>query len=163
MTTGHGEQASERELVLSRVVDAPRARLWEAWTTPEQLKQWFVPKPWEIARVELDLRPGGVFHTVMRSPDGTEYDNPGIYLEIVPYERLVFTDAYVSAWQPSEKPFMTAILTMEDAGPGKTRYTAVARHWTVDDRVAHEKMGFYDGWGTVLDQLVAYVNGGKVS
>jgi uncharacterized protein YndB with AHSA1/START domain len=67
-------------------------------------------------------------------------------------ERLVFTDAYTSAWQPSEKPFMTAILTFEDEG-GKTRYTARALHWTVADRETHEKMGFHEGWGAVTDQL----------
>ena len=119
MVAVNQESSAERELVLTRVVDAPRDRLWQAWTTPDMLKQWFVPKPWEITLVELDLRPGGVFHTVMRSPEGAEYDNPGVCLEVVPQERLVFTDAYVRAWQPSEKPFMTAIVTMEDAGPAR--------------------------------------------
>lgn len=91
----------------------------------------------------------------MRGPDGTEYPNRGIYLEVVPNERLVFTDAYVSAWTPSEKPFMTVILTFEDAGDGKTRYTARVRHWTVADREAHEKMGFHQGWGIATSQLEA--------
>lgn len=162
MAATDNSAASRRELVLERVVDAPRALLWKAWTSPEHLKEWFVPKPWSIARVELDLRPGGVFRTVMMDPEGKEYDNPGVCLEVVPQERLVFTDAYTAGWQPAEKPFMTAVVTFQDAGPGKTRYTAIARHWTVEDKVAHEKMGFHDGWGTVLDQLVAYVNAGKV-
>ncbi len=92
---------------------------------------------------------------VMRSPDGQEMPNRGVYLEVVPNERLVFTDAYTKAWEPSQKPFMTAILTFEDAGNGKTKYTAVIRHWTLADCQAHEKMGFHQGWGQCADQLEA--------
>ena len=69
-------------------------------------------------------------------------------------ERLVFTDAYTKAWEPSEKPFLTGIVTFEDEG-GKTRYTARALHWTAADREAHEKMGFHEGWGQCADQLAA--------
>ena len=73
----------------------------------------------------------------------------------MPNEKLVFTDAFASAWEPSGKPFMTGILTFEDAGPGKTKYTARVRHWTVADREAHEKMGFHQGWAIATDQLEA--------
>ena len=100
------------------------------------------------------MRPGGSNLVVMRSPDGNEFPNPGVYLVVVPNERLVVTDAYTSAWVPSEKPFMTLILTFENEG-GKTRYTARARHWTDADREAHEKMGFHEGWGICTDQLAA--------
>ena len=82
----------------------------------------------------------------MRSPEGDEFPNRGVYLEVVPNERLVFTDAYTEAWLPSEKPFMTVILTFEDEG-GETIYTARVRHWTEADRQEHEKMGFHEGWG----------------
>jgi len=88
----------------------------------------------------------------MRGPDGKDLPNPGVYLEVVPNRRLVSTDAYVRAWQPSEKPFMTLDLTFEPVD-GKTRYTARARHWTAADREAHEKMGFHEGWGLCTDQL----------
>jgi uncharacterized protein YndB with AHSA1/START domain len=71
-------------------------------------------------------------------------------------ERLVFTDAYTKAWEPSAKPFMTAILTFDDEG-GKTRYTARVHHWTEADRETHEKMGFHEGWGQCADQLAALV------
>ena len=91
----------------------------------------------------------------MRSPEGVDYPNPGVYLEVVPNEKLVITDAYTEAWKPSEKPFMTVVLTFEDAGPGKTKYTAIARHWSAEDRDAHEKMGFHEGWGQCTDQLEA--------
>jgi uncharacterized protein YndB with AHSA1/START domain len=105
---------------------------------------------------ELDVRPGGANRIVMRGPDGIDLPNRGVYLEVVRNERLVFTDAYTEAWAPSEKPFMTVILTFEDEG-GKTRYTARVRHWTVADREAHEKMGFHQGWGQCADQLAALV------
>ena len=103
----------------------------------------------------MDVRPGGASCITMQSPDGQEFPNPGIYLEVVPNERLVFTDAFTSAWVPSEKPFMTGILTFEDAGNGRTNYTARVRHWTVADRDAHEKMGFHEGWGIATSQLEA--------
>lgn len=153
-STANAAPISDRELVLTRIIDAPREKLFRAWTDPELLKQWFAPLPWTISAAELDLRPGGTALVVMRDPDGNEYPNPGIYLEVVENERLVFTDAFTKAWEPSEKAFMTAIVTFEDIG-GKTRYTARARHWTVADREAHEKMGFHEGWGQCADQLAA--------
>jgi len=141
---------SDRELVLTRLIDAPREKLYRAWTDAELLKQWFAPKPWTTPQAELDVRPGGASLVVMRSPDGNDMPCPGVYLEVVPNQRLVFTDAYTSTWQPSQKPFMTVILTFEDEG-GKTRYTARVRHWTVADREAHEKIGFHHGWGQCAD------------
>jgi uncharacterized protein YndB with AHSA1/START domain len=147
-------ETSDRELMLTRLIDAPREKLYRAWTDATLLKQWFAPLPWTTSHVELDVRPGGASTVVMRSPEGNDMPCPGVYLEVVPNQRLVFTDAYISAWQPSEKPFMTVILTFEDEG-GKTRYTARVRHWTVADREAHEKMGFHQGWGQCADQLAA--------
>ena len=138
--------SADRELVLTRLINAPREKVYRAWTDPELLKQWFAPKPYTTPVVELDVRPGGCAYFVMRGPDGKDLPNRGVYLEVVPNERLVSTDAYVKAWEPSEKPFMTLILTFEDEG-GKTRYTARVRHWTVADREAHEKMGFPRGLG----------------
>jgi uncharacterized protein YndB with AHSA1/START domain len=102
----------------------------------------------------MDVRPGGKSLVIMRGPDGKEMPNPGVYLEVVKNEKLVATDAYTSDWMPSQKPFMTAIITFEDEG-GKTRYTARARHWSVEDCEAHEKMGFHTGWGIAADQMTA--------
>jgi uncharacterized protein YndB with AHSA1/START domain len=147
-------QANDRELVLTRLIDAPREKLYRAWTEPELLKQWFAPAPYTTPRAELDVRVSGANMVVMRGPEGNEIPCPGVYLEVVPNRRLVFTDAYTSAWEPSQKPFMTVILTFEDED-GKTRYTARVRHWTKEDREAHEKMGFHQGWGQCTDQLAA--------
>ena len=156
MTTTNAAPASDRELVLTRLIDAPREKLYRAWTDPTLLKQWFAPLPYTTPVAELDVRPGGSAFIVMRGPDGKDLPNHGVYLDVVPNQRLVSTDAYVKAWEPSDKPFMTLILTFEDEG-GKTRYTARVRHWTVADCEAHEKMGFHQGWGICADQLTALV------
>jgi uncharacterized protein YndB with AHSA1/START domain len=95
----------------------------------------------------------------MRGPDGSEFPNRGVYLEVVENERLVFTNAYTRAWEPSDKPFMTVILTFENQGRS-TKYTALVRHWTIGDREAHEKMGFHKGWAICTEQLAALVAGG---
>jgi len=147
---------SDRELVLSRVIDAPRQKVFRAWTDPELLKQWFAPLPYTTPIAELDVRPGGANLIVMRSPEGNDMPNRGVYLDVVENERLVYTDAYTKAWEPAAKPFMTVIVTFEDDG-GKTKYTARVRHWTVADRETHEKMGFHQGWGQCADQLAALV------
>jgi uncharacterized protein YndB with AHSA1/START domain len=143
-----------RELVLTRLIDAPRETLFRAWTDPELLKQWFAPLPYTTPHAELDVRAGGTSRITMRSPDGQDLPHSGVYLEVVENEKLVFTDAFTTAWEPSGKPFMTAIITFEDEG-GRTRYTARVLHWTEADREAHEAMGFHEGWGQCTDQLAA--------
>lgn len=140
------------ELVLTRLIDAPPEKVYRCWTEPELLKQWFAPKPYTTPVAELDVRPGGSALIVMRGPDGKDLPNPGVYLEVVPGRRLVSTDAYVKAWEPSAKPFITIVLTF-DPENGKTRYTARVRHWSAADCEAHEKMGFHQGWGQCADQL----------
>jgi uncharacterized protein YndB with AHSA1/START domain len=145
-----------RDLSLTRIINASPNLVYRAWTEPQLLQQWFAPRPWTTSRVENDLRVGGSSVLVMRSPDGQEFSNRGLYLEIVPNQRIVFTDAYTSAWELSENPFMTGILTFEDVAEG-TRYTALVRHWTTAAREAHEKMGFHQGWPICTEQLAALV------
>lgn len=152
--TSSGSPA-ERELSLTRVIDAAPETLYRCWTEPELIKQWFCPRPWTTPVVETDVRPGGSSYFVMRGPEGQEFPSRGVYLEVVPGRKLVFTDAFVSAWQPSEKAFMVGTITFEDAGAGKTKYTARVQHWSVADREAHEKMGFHPGWDIATDQLEA--------
>jgi uncharacterized protein YndB with AHSA1/START domain len=157
MTTSQTMTSTEgRDLVLTRMIDAVPEKVFRAWTEPELMKQWFAPAPWTTPAVETDVRPGGSNMIVMRGPDGTEFPNRGVYLEVVKNQRLVFTDAYTTAWEPSAKPFMTVILTFEEVD-GKTRYTARVRHWTEADREAHEKMGFHVGWPICTEQLAALV------
>jgi uncharacterized protein YndB with AHSA1/START domain len=151
----HSAFPAGRELVLTRTLKAPRHAVWRCWTEPALIVKWFTPPPWQTVHAEVDLRPGGSSLVVMRGPDGTEMPNRGIYLEVVPERRLVFTDAFIRAWEPSDKPFMTGILAFDDAPAGGTHYTATVRHWSEADRDAHEKMGFHDGWGTATQQLEA--------
>ena len=153
---------STLDLVLERVVDVPRELVWAAWTTPEHILKWFTPAPWKMVDCEIDLRPGGHFRTVMQSPEGQNFPNEGCYLEVVPNERLVFTSVLEAGYRPSKTisqpdglPF-TAVITLEPHGKG-TKYTAVAIHGREDVRKRHEAMGFHDGWGKALDQLVALV------
>jgi uncharacterized protein YndB with AHSA1/START domain len=145
-----------RDLILTRTIDAPAEKVFRAWTEPELLKQWFAPLPWTTPTVANDVRVGGGNLFVMKSPEGQEFPNCGVYLEVVKNKRLVFTDAYSAGWEPAEKPFMTVILTFDDVD-GKTNYTARVRHWSVADREAHEKMGFHVGWPICAEQLAALV------
>ena len=144
----------EHELVLARRLDASPGALFRCWTEPELMKRWFTPPPWRTVHVEGDLRPGGASLVVMEGPDGARVDNRGVYLAVEPGRRLVFTDAFTSAWVPSAKPFMVAEVTFEPDGDA-TRYVARARHWTAEDKAAHEAMGFHAGWGVAADQLEA--------
>lgn len=148
------------DLLLERVVDVSPELVWMAWTVPQHLKKWFTPKPWETTECEIDLRPGGIFRTVMRSPEGQEFPNIGCYLEVLKNKRLVWTDVLGPGFRPTEfkreVPSFTAVLTLEAQGKG-TKYSTLAMHRDEAGRKQHEEMGFHDGWGTVLDQLVAYV------
>jgi uncharacterized protein YndB with AHSA1/START domain len=148
----------ERELVLTRIIPAPAALLYRAWTEPALLKRWFAPKPYTVSQAETDPRPGGASRIVMRAPDGTEIPTNGVYLEVVENARIVFTDAYVRAWEPSAKPFFTGIVTFEPV-EGGTRYTTRVRHWSAEDCAAHKAMGFYEGWGLCADQLAELAAG----
>ena len=144
------------DLVLEREVDVPRELVWAAWTRPEHLRKWFVPRPWSITKCEVDLRPGGAFHFTMRSPEGQEFPNVGCFLEVVPNEKLAWTDALLPGYRPSEKPFFSAVVLLEPRGKG-TRYTAIAIHGDEATRKKHEEMGFHEGWGKCFDQLVEHV------
>ncbi len=142
------------DLVLERIVDVPPELVWAAWTTPKHICKWFTPAPWTVTSCEIDLRPGGAFRTVMRSPEGQKFPNAGCYLEIVPLQRLVWTDALLPGYRPAPKPFITAAITLEPSGKG-TRYHAHVMHADEASMKRHAEMGFHQGWGTALDQLVA--------
>ncbi len=149
------------DLFLERVVDVPPELVWTAWTQPEQIKKWFTPAPWTTVDCEIDLRPGGIFRTVMQSPEGQQFPNEGCFLEIVENRKLVWTGALQPGYRPiskaraAETPFLfSAVISMEPEGTG-TRYGALAIHSDEEDAKKHEAMGFHSGWGAALDQLVA--------
>jgi len=146
----------EFELSITRLIDAPPSEVFRAWIEPELLRQWWGPHGMTTPVCEMQLWVGGLFRTVMRAPDGTEYPNQGVFLDIQAPRRIVFTDAFGPGWVPSARAFMTAVITLEDVG-GRTRYTARALHWSDADRKAHDEMGFHEGWGQSLDRLVELV------
>jgi uncharacterized protein YndB with AHSA1/START domain len=152
-TSKHGD----RELRVSCELEVTPDKPYRAWTDPELLPHWFCPRPWGVSRARMDVRPGGASEVVMRSPEGQEFPNPGQFLEVVPNQRLVFTDAYLGDWQPSSKPFMTVVLRFEALPGGRTRYIASVNHWNADDCAAHEKMGFHEGWKMATEQLAELV------
>jgi uncharacterized protein YndB with AHSA1/START domain len=166
MTAATFEFDPKLDLVLRRTVDVSPALVWKAWTTPEHLMPWFCPTPWRATDCRIDLRPGGEFFTVMEGPAGERFENAGCYLEIIPEKRLTWTNALLPGFRPSgigadspvDFPF-TAFIDLAPAGEGGCRYTATALHTTDAHRQRHADMGFEQGWGTVLEQLVAYVKG----
>jgi uncharacterized protein YndB with AHSA1/START domain len=156
--------AEDLDLVLERTLDAPIDLVWEAQTRPEHLKHWFAPKPYEISEAEVDLRPGGIFRIRMIGPDGfdTGHGGAGCVLEVVERQKFVWTSALGPGYRPAalgegcESFPMTAVITLADAGDGKTLYKAVALHKDLGDRGTHERMGFHEGWGTVAGQLEGF-------
>lgn len=149
------------DLRLERVVDVPPSLVWKCWTQPEHLVHWFTPKPWETPVCRIDLRPGGEFYTEMKGPNGEYHANAGCYLVVAENERISWTNALEPGFRPVTKAegcgdfFFTAHLFLfaEETG---TRYVAIAQHATEDEAKVHQEMGFEEGWGTVLEQLVAY-------
>lgn len=158
MTRDTAAPVESHDLVISRLLHAPRSTLWRAWTEPELLKQWWCPKPWTTEVKAFDLRPGGGFHTFMQGPDGGTSDNPGCFLEIVPQQRIAFTTMLGADWRP-QSPWMgmTAVITMADEADA-TRYVASVMHPDRATRDRHQEMGFFDGWNTCIDQLEAFAN-----
>jgi uncharacterized protein YndB with AHSA1/START domain len=147
----------ELDLTISRVIKAPRAVIWRAWTEPASFEQWWVPAPARCRVVAMELKPGGSFETQI-SENGGEFmpHMNGCFLAVDELERIVFTDALVGGWRPAEAPFMTAMITLRDHPLG-TDYAAHVMHKSHVDQTLHETMGFYEGWGTVVEQLAHYV------
>ena len=152
---------SSRDLLLERIVSVPPELVWRAWTVPAVLMRWFMPVPWTTTACEIDLRPGGKFRTVMRSPEGQEFENIGCYLEVAPIERLTWTSALNAGFRPSASAgtdslgiVFTAAISLA-RHPQGTKYTAQVMHGDAGGRNRHEQMGFEDGWGKALEQLVA--------
>lgn len=139
------------ELSVTRYIDAPPETVWQVMT--EQLAEWWCPKPWRTEIIELDWRPGGRSAMVMHGPNGEQHPNDGVFLEVTPGTRMVFTDAFKAGWIP-QKPFMTGYFEISREGSG-TRYTAGARHWDEEACKQHKEMGFEQGWAAVANQLAA--------
>lgn len=145
----------DRQLGFERLLDAPADKLYRCWTDTTLIPKWFCPPPWRATRAVFDVRPGGSSSVFMQGPEGQTHESHGLFLEVEPNRRLVFTDAFTSAWRPSSRAFMVADLRFEDQGDGKTLYRVRIDHWSPEAREEHEKMGFHPGWDIATDQLEA--------
>lgn len=143
----------ETDLMITRIVPVSPEDLFRGWTEPELMKKWFCPKPWRVTEAQVDLRPGGGSYLVMEGPNGEKVPMHGCYLEVVPNQKIVFTDTMTAGYHPTETGFFVGIVTFEKTPEG-TRYTARGLHKNKEDRDKHESMGFTDGWNKALDQLV---------
>lgn len=148
---------ADLDLTLTRIIKAPRSVVWNAWTTPASLEQWWIPAPAKCKVISMDLQPGGAFVTQM-SEDGGPFmlHINGCFLAVDNQERIVFTTSLVEGFRPAENPFITAIITLRDHSDG-TEYHAHVMHKNNADRTMHDEMGFYNGWGTVTEQLATLV------
>jgi uncharacterized protein YndB with AHSA1/START domain len=152
------------DLRLDRTIAVPRALLWKAWTEPEHVKHWWAPAPWTTVDCQVELRPGGIFRTVMRSPEGQDLPHVACLLELVENERIVFTNVLAPGYRPAvnlvgadcaDIPF-TAIITFTERA-GRTHYSVLVLHKDEAGRKRHEEMGFHEGWGKCADQLIEVV------
>lgn len=156
------------DLYFERQIDIAPAAVWRAWTQPERLMRWFCPRPWQVVDCKIDLRAGGIFSTIMQSPEGERMPAMvGSYLLVEPVSRLVWTNALGPDFRPlpaapakaPEGPpnFMfVADLRFEARGSG-SHYRACVRHADAASRERHAAMGFEQGWGIALDQLLELV------
>ncbi len=145
------------DLTISRIIAAPRAAVWRAWTDRASFEQWWVPAPAKCRVETMELRPGGGLVTRISENGGAFAPHlDACFLSVDDRQRLVFTDALRGGWRPAERPFMTAVITLRDH-PGGTEYAAHVMHRNGADRASHAEMGFFDGWGTVMAQLARLV------
>jgi uncharacterized protein YndB with AHSA1/START domain len=162
-------QPSEFEFVIMRIFDAPRERVWRAWTEAKSLGKWWGPKGFDIVSVKLDLRPGGTFHYCLKSPEGQEMWGKFIFREIVPEQRLVFVVSFSDAegglarhpMSPDWPLMMLSTVTFADTGTGKTTITVkwVAYEATDKEREVFEagKDSMRQGWTGTFDRLDDYL------
>jgi uncharacterized protein YndB with AHSA1/START domain len=148
-------QPNERTVVITRVFDAPRELVWQAWTDPGHMAQWWGPHGFTNPVCELDVRPGGALRIVMRAPDGTEYPMRGVFREVVKPERLVFTAVAEDERGNALLEALTTVTFAEDAH--KTKLTVHARAVGLAPVAARMLEGMQAGWTQSLEKLEAHV------
>jgi len=145
------DQGNEKTLILTRIFDAPRAVVFEAWVDPKRAAVWWGPQDFSNLSCQMDVRPGGAYRVRMRAPDGTIYTKRGIYQEIVPLERLVFTWAWEN---PDGVPGHETLVTIQFEDHGKA--TKLTLHQTVFES-ASSCDSHRIGWLSCFDRFAAYL------
>jgi len=150
MAANDADDTAAREMVIIRTVDAPRELVWEAWTQPHHIAQWWGPNGFRTTIHEMNLEVGGLWRFIMHGPDGTDYPNRIVYREIVKPQRLVYDHA-------EDKPdpvvdFRTTV-TFEELGSGRTKVTLRALFATAADRDARLKFGVLEGGKQTLARM----------
>lgn len=174
MKGGEKNMEEQKKIVIERVFDAPREKVWEAWTTQELVKQWWGPKDFTAPSVQIDFTVGGKYIYAMHGPKGSEWDkdmySAGVYKEIIPLQKLVVTDYFSDAQGNKKSPTehglptdmpeeMEVTVLFEDLADGKTKLSIV---YTPESEVAYNAMirsGIQEGWGTSLDKMAKLVEG----
>lgn len=147
---GPGGGPDERTLVITRLLDAPRSRVFDAWTKPEQVVLWWGPRDFTTPSLAMDFRPGGAFRSCIRSPEGKDYWMRGVYQEIAPPERIVLTFAWEEEGERGLENLVT--VTFADEG-GKTRLTfRQAPFQSTAERDSH-----HEGWSGCVDRLERFL------
>ena len=158
---------NEKErMVVTRVFDAPRALVWEAWTNPKYVMQWWGPKGFTAPVCKIDFRVGGKFLCCMRSPDGQEGWNGGEYHEIVPHEKIVYSLYFADAQGNKVDPAQYGIehehvedardvVIFEDFGNGQTKLTMIGNE-TMEDA---KNSGQLEGWNETFEKVAAVIAG----
>ena len=149
----------ELDLVIERILPITPEQVWKAWADPQMLMKWFCPRPWKTIECIIDLKPGGLFHTTMQSPEGEKFPNAGCILEVEANKKLTWTSCMLegfrpipSAINPPDLLFTGKILI--EAHLSGCKYTAIAVHGSIEDAQKHAQMGFHEGWGITIDQMV---------
>lgn len=151
-------RVEEQEFIVEREFAAPQTLMFEVFTQPEHLKRWWAPKPYTVPTCTVDLRPGGIWHYSMRSPEGQEHWARSVYREIAPPEKLVYTSTFADEHaNPTEglPEHLTTVIFTEDAG--KTRVTALIQFARPADREFAASMGMVQGMNMTWDSLIEYV------
>jgi uncharacterized protein YndB with AHSA1/START domain len=155
------DDATVREVTITHVFEAPRDLVWRAWTEADQLARWFMPHGFTIPVCEVDLREGGAFHMTVRGPDGSEHASGGVFKEIVPPERLVFTQQAFEG--PDGAPLLEVLQTATFADRGDTtELTLRAVVLTTAPETAGALAGMEEGWLQSLEKLDAILTGRDV-
>jgi uncharacterized protein YndB with AHSA1/START domain len=157
MAAGNRVSAPERTVSTTRVFDAPREAVYKAWTDSKQLGQWFPPKDFTSPRCEVDPRPGGIFRCDMKGPDGEVFVGQGLFREVVPNERLVFTFGGEAGAPPP--PLLVTVLL--EAQGNKTKLTIHQTAETVAEYESLLKLGVNEGLRQSFEKLDALLARGK--